>query len=26
MNYQGISRLEFFKILTNAGIQTSENL
>ena len=26
MDYQLISRLEYFKILTNAGIQTSENL
>ena len=26
MNYQIISRLQYFKILTNAGIQTLENL
>ena len=26
MNYQSISRLEYFKILTNASIRTLENL
>ena len=26
MDYKSISRLEYFKILTNAGIQTLENL